>query len=113
MSGYTSKKLITERHADPVTMDHIIELRKENERLRQHLRYQEHRDGRIGTHSHDCYGYGPSHYECALREIERLREALGTISATESIADINPSVDVKMMWIGCVHIARAALKEGE
>ena len=34
MPEFRSKKLITERHADPVTMDHIIELRKENERLR-------------------------------------------------------------------------------
>ena len=38
MPVFRSKKLITERHADPVTMDHIIELRKENERLREALR---------------------------------------------------------------------------
>jgi hypothetical protein len=33
MTGYQSKKLVTDRHADPVTVDHIIQLRKENERL--------------------------------------------------------------------------------
>jgi hypothetical protein len=47
------------------------------------------------------------------QENERLREALGTIVATKSVADINPNADAKMMWIGCVHIAKAALKEGE
>ena len=25
------------------------------------------------THSHVCWSWGPRHYECALREIERLR----------------------------------------
>ena len=60
--------------------DEIDRLRKENEllqkELKKHLTYQEHRHGRIGTHDPVCYEYGPRHYECALREIERLREAL-------------------------------------
>ena len=34
MPGFKSKKMSTERHADTETLDHIIELRKENERLR-------------------------------------------------------------------------------
>jgi len=28
MVGYRSKKLMADRHADPITLDHIIELRK-------------------------------------------------------------------------------------
>ena len=46
----------------------------EIERLREALRYEENRSNRIGTHGDGCYSWGPSHYECAMREIERLRE---------------------------------------
>jgi len=67
---------MTKRHADNETVADLIRLRKENEELQQRIRYQEHRDGAAKgkTHSIDCYGYGPSHYECALQEIERLQE---------------------------------------
>ena len=44
-------------------------------RLKLQLRWQENRDGRIGTHSPTCYTFGPSHYECALRKIEELESA--------------------------------------
>jgi len=37
MTGYQSKRLVTNRYADPVTLDHIVDLRKENERLREAL----------------------------------------------------------------------------
>ena len=60
--------------------DEIDRLQKENEllqkELKKHLTYQDHRHGRIGTHDPICYEYGPRHYECALREIERLRDEL-------------------------------------
>ena len=54
----------------------------EIERLQKQIRYQEHRDGRIGTHDPICYGYGPSHYECALRKIDMLRELLNADNQT-------------------------------
>ena len=63
-----------------VSDDLIDFLNKENELLqkevKKHLTYQEHRYGRIGTHDPICYEYGPRHYECALREIERLKATL-------------------------------------
>jgi len=29
---------------------------------------------RQSTHGQDCWDWGPKHYECAVMEIERLRE---------------------------------------
>ena len=88
-----------------VSDDLIDFLNKENEllqkELKKHLTYQEHRDGRIGTHDPICYEYGPRHYECALREIERLREALRLERQLKDDA------------LRAFNEARAALKEGE
>jgi len=42
-----------------------------------------------------------------------LREALTLIAMTKN-DDIRPSHEIiKMIWLGCTQIARAALKEGE
>ena len=49
---------------------------REIERLRAALRWQEARDGRIGTHGPDCHAWGPSHYECALRLISTAPTAI-------------------------------------
>jgi len=43
-------------------------------RLRQALRWQDDRDGRIGTHSDNCFTYGRNHYECALHKIAALEK---------------------------------------
>jgi hypothetical protein len=47
-------------------------IESEIDRLKQQIRYQDARDGRIGTHGPTCYLFGPAHYECALRKIEEL-----------------------------------------
>ena len=55
----------TERNLDLLLGDALAE----NERLKRELKYQDARDGHIGTHSADCWSWGPKHYECALRHI--------------------------------------------
>lgn len=73
--------------------------RTEIERLRERVAYEEHRQGRIGTHSRDCYAYGPSHYECALRRIERLEVTVE--AAMDAVSD----------WRDVAVEARAALRQ--
>jgi hypothetical protein len=43
-------------------------------RLRKALYYEANRFQRIGTHSHDCWKWGPQHYECAIRHIKEMTE---------------------------------------
>ena len=44
--------------------------------LKKRLKYQDDREGWIGTHSPECWTFGPRHYECALRHIEAIQSAL-------------------------------------
>lgn len=39
-------------------------------------------ESRATTHAADCWSWGPAHYECAVREIERLRGALAHPTTT-------------------------------
>ena len=100
--------------------DEIERLEKENEllqkELKKHLTYQEHRYGRIGTHDPICYEYGPRHYECALREIDRLREALQKIKKRNPFHNVSPPMDKQyyaQIITEMVGITNAALKESE
>ena len=108
---------VKERHE---AADEIERLEKENEllqkELKKHLTYQDHRHGRIGTHDPICYEYGPRHYECALREIDRLRDALQKIKKRNPFHNVSPPIDMQyyaQIITEMVGIANAALKEGE
>ena len=96
-------------------MDLLDEKNKEIERLQKQIRYQEHRNGRVGTHDPICYGYGPSHYECALRKIDMLRELLNADNQTLRLyfgeLTLNEMRIIKsaFQWV----LIRAELKEGE
>ena len=101
--------------------DEIERLEKENEllqkELKKHLTYQEHRYGRIGTHDPICYEYGPRHYECALREIDRLRKVLQQIADKNPFHNQCPPMNALQYYaqiiVEMVTIANAALKESE
>ena len=47
---------------------------------------------RISTHADGCWEWGPSHYECALREIEALREVLQVLVNWTPSADTFRSI---------------------
>lgn len=50
----------------------IKDLQAENERLTTAIKWEQNHAERIGTHGPGCHAWGPAHWECAVREIERL-----------------------------------------
>ena len=84
------------RHADEVTLDHIVDLRKENERLRNKVKWLEMCENTVIKQDN---------------EIEQLRNVL------KRIVDIDcqfaNSGTLERIEGRCAVIARAALKEGE
>ena len=49
--------------------------------LKKRLTYQDDREGWVGTHSPECWTFGPRHYECAIRHITEM--ATGAIKKLE------------------------------
>jgi len=54
----------------------LADCQREIERLTAALQYEQHRADRQGTHGDGCADWGPSHYECAIRERDELRRQL-------------------------------------
>lgn len=80
-------RIVEDEEGDYVQYDdamaEIEAIRAENARLTEALRWEENRADRIGAHNVDCWKWGPSHYECALREIERLKAPPEVLRADE------------------------------
>ena len=69
----------TERKLDLLLGDAL----SENERLKSRLKYQDDREGWIGTHGPECWTFGPRHYDCAIRHINEM--TTGAIKKIEEL----------------------------
>lgn len=59
------------RDGDPLVVAMLRTQHAEIERLTACLKWEQNRAERIGTHGPGCEKWGPAHFECAVRAIER------------------------------------------
>jgi hypothetical protein len=64
------------------------EAQAEVERLNKALTWEQNRAGRIGTHGPGCHTWGPAHFECLLREHERLKASIALDKMAENARDL-------------------------
>jgi hypothetical protein len=63
-------------------------LRVEVERLNKALQWEQNRAERIGTHGPGCHTWGSQHYECLLREHERLKASIALDKMAENAREL-------------------------
>jgi hypothetical protein len=78
------------------------EAQTEVERLNKALTWEQNRSERIGTHGHGCHTWGPAHYECLLREHERLKIDTALNKMADNARELGLSYDDEPK-IGCVN----------
>lgn len=55
-------------------LEYFNELQQEAKNTLAFAKWRE--EQRIGTHNDKCWSYGPRHYECAVREVDRLNKII-------------------------------------
>lgn len=60
-------------------LDRITELEAQLAEADRRLQLEQNRSTRIGTHGPGCHAWGPSHYECLLRDHASIEVLLGQV----------------------------------
>jgi uncharacterized protein YhaN len=86
----------------------------EVDRLKAAMRYQDDRDGRIGTHGVGCEGWGPRHYECAIARIDLLQaENAEVVGVLKKLASAARSIGQHLVYNAPTREFREAIEAAE